>query len=34
MLFVVAEIGNVRFKRYTFAKILRLNLPKIDAPAR
>jgi hypothetical protein len=34
MLFVVAEIGYGRFKRYAFAKILRLNLTKIDAPAR
>jgi hypothetical protein len=34
MLFVVAEIGNGRFKRYAFAKILRLNLTKIDTPAR
>jgi hypothetical protein len=34
MFFVVAEIGNVRLKRCAFAKILRLNLAKIDTPAR
>jgi hypothetical protein len=34
MLLVVAEIGCGRFKRYAFAKILRLNLTKIDTPAR
>jgi hypothetical protein len=34
MLLVVAEIGYGRFQRYAFAKILRLNLTKIDTPAR
>src|SRR5258708_5565720 len=34
MFFVVTEIGNVRLKRCTLAKILRLNFTKIDTPAR
>jgi len=34
MLLEVAKIGIVRLQRYAFAKILRLHVTKIDAPAR
>jgi len=34
MLLEVAEIGNIRLQRYAFAKILGLNLTKINTPAR
>jgi len=33
MLLEVAKIGTVRLQRYAFAKILRLHVSKIDAPA-